>query len=151
MINLFIKKIIEEINELDIYIERNENQYPLEDACDYIMNKIDNDENINIEEVKNLLKDYSLKSELIEEDHTIDLKIYDYTFSNGDMESIKITTYVENNKETISYISHFIGKFTDNSNLVLSFESQTDVSVSYYTSDRTTYKKAWEQINKVNN
>lgn len=140
------KKILGEINELGISIQRKENQYSLEDACYYIIDKVNNNEDVKIDDIKKLLKDYRFESEFIEEIPEDNTKIYNYTFRNGDIEKIIIDTYEINNKEAISNIMHFISKDPE---LVLSFRIQdSNLSVSYNTNDKTNYKKAWDIINK---
>lgn len=140
------KKILGEIDELGISIQRKENQYSLEDACYYIIDKVNNNEDVKIDDIKKLLKDYRFESEFMEEIPEDNTKIYNYTFRNGDIEKIIIDTYEINNKEAISNIMHFISKDPE---LVLSFRIQdSNLSVSYNTNDKTNYKKAWDIINK---
>ena len=57
---------------------------------------------LGIEDVKKLLKDYSFKSDLVEDEPEDNLKMYSYTFRNNNMESIRVTNTIQDNKEYIS-------------------------------------------------
>ena len=145
------EKILSKTDELGFSISENESS--LKDACSYIVDKGDKGQNVKIDEVKNLLKDYDFKSELIDDDPNIDLKMYSYEFSKNDIEKLIVSTNVEHNEESISSISHFIGSYSD-SILHLYFSSpipgeETELYLSYNTVDKTTYKKLYNFLNEI--
>lgn len=129
------EKILKEKNQLGISIQRKENQYSLQDACIYIIDSLANNKDIKIKDVKKLLKDYSFESDLVEDETEDNLKMYSYTFRNDNMDSISVTNTIQNNREYISDIGYTSGDDT--------------VHVDYYTSDKTTYEKAYDLINKL--
>lgn len=145
------EKILNKTDELGFSIPKNESS--LKDVCSYIVDKRDKGKDVKIDEIKNLLKDYDLKSELTEDDPSIDLKMYDYEFSKNNIEKLIVSTNVESNKESISSISHFIGSYSD-SILHLYFSSpiageETELYLSYNTVDKTSYEKFYNFINEI--
>ena len=145
------EKILNKTDELGFSIPENESS--LKDVCSYIVDKRDKGKDVKIDEIKNLLKDYDLKSELTEDDPSIDLKMYDYEFSKNNIEKLIVSTNVESNKESISSISHFIGSYSD-SILHLYFSSpiageETELYLSYNTVDKTSYEKFYNFINEI--
>ncbi|MCC3868270.1 hypothetical protein [Terrisporobacter mayombei] len=100
-----------------------------------------------IEDVKKLLKDYSFKSDLVEDEPEDNLKMYSYIFRNNNMESIRVTNTIQDNKEYISDIGHTVGKYPQLS--IGAVSGDTTVHVDYYTSDKTTYEKVYNLINKL--
>jgi len=143
------KKILKEVNELGLSIEKKENQYSLEDAYYKIMNSLSNSEDMQINDVKKLLKGYSLESDLVEDEPEDDLKMYSYEFSNDNNESITVTNTIQDNKEYISDINYFIGSLKNYPYLsISSLSGDPGVFIDYYTNDKTTYEKAYNLINK---
>lgn len=119
----------------------------LDDAYFYI---IDKKEDMKIDDVKKLLKGYSLESDLVEDEPEDDLNMYSYKFSNDNNESIAVTNTVQYNKEYISEIHYFIGSLKDYPYLSISSLSEDPgVFIDYYTNDKTTYEKAYNLINKL--
>lgn len=143
------KKILKEVNELGLSLEKKENQYSLEDAYYKIMNSLSNSEDMQINDVKKLLKGYSLESDLVEDEPEDDLKMYSYEFSNDNNESITVTNTIQDNKEYISDINYSIGSLKDYPYLsISSLSGDPEVFIDYYTNDKTTYEKAYNLINK---
>ena len=144
------KKILTEVNELGLSLEKKENQYSLEDTYYKIMNSLSNSEDMKINDVKKILKGYSLESDLVEDEPEDDLNMYSYKFSNDNNESITVTNTVQYNKEYISEIHYFIGSLKDYPYLSISSLSEdSGVFIDYYTNDKTTYEKAYNLINKL--
>lgn len=117
----------------------------LEDAYFYILNK---KEDMKIEDVKNLLKDYQL--DIVDNSEIHDVKgekSYDYRFGN-DETFLNIGFLVSEDKETIDSLEYHL----DNDNLILMADkgdNQWKYDISYSQLDKSICKKILKEKNEL--
>lgn len=148
----FYEKILNKTDELGLSLP--ENDPLLEETSYYIVNEGDKGKNVEIDEIKNLLKDYNLEVELKNDGPSEDCKEYSYRFTNSNIERLVISAREQYySEEGITSISHFIGNYPR----YLSFYfgspiqgEETTVHVSYDTDNKNLYKKLYNIINESN-
>lgn len=124
----------------------------LEDAYFYAVEKVESKEEIKIEDIKELLKEYKFELTDLSEDLGLkqDIKKYAYSFSNDKWEKLVIFTKKNNNNETeiIGNINYLIEK-DKNSNeipfrIYLSYENIDNLdefTIDFNTYDITNFNK----------
>lgn len=141
------KEVIDKIDTIGITMKNKEEGQKLANLGYSIADKIDNGDNVEIKDIKKLLKNYKFEFKLTEE---IDMpKLYEYTFSNNESGKLNIDIDKYDDREDVTNINY---KVEDNYNLTLilgvSPEKEVSLFISYISQEIDDYMNLYNLIKK---
>lgn len=143
------KEVIDKIDTIGITMKNKEEGQKLANLGYSIADKIDNGDNVEIKDIKKLLKNYNFEFELESIEGIDSPQIYKYTFSNNESGKLLIEGYKYDDREDVTDIKY---KVEDNYNLTLilgvSPEKEVSLFISYISQEIDDYMNLYNLTKK---